>query len=52
METALTSTYIWVTIFIVSGALFWGTAVWAIYRGFIDIMDIIAQEKVKKDHKP
>ncbi|MFA6471031.1 MAG: hypothetical protein WCU00_03235 [Candidatus Latescibacterota bacterium] len=51
METVMTPTYIWIGIFIVSGVLFWGTAVWAIYRGFIDIMDIVTQEKEKANRK-
>ncbi len=48
MEADITSTYIWFGIFSLSGLLFWGTAVWALYRGFIDILDIVSQEKEKK----
>ena len=51
METVMTPTYIWIGIFFISGALFWGTAVWAIYRGFIDIKDIITQEREKASSK-
>jgi hypothetical protein len=47
METAMTSTYIWMGIFLVASVLFWGTSVWAVYRGFLDIMDIVSQEKNK-----
>jgi hypothetical protein len=47
METIMTSTYIWMGIFLIAAVMFWGTAFWAIIRGFIDIMDIIASEKGK-----
>jgi hypothetical protein len=51
METAMIPTYIWMGIFLVAAVLFWGTAVWAVYRGFIDILDIITTEKGKARHK-
>ena len=47
METVMTPTYIWMGIFLVAAAMFWGTALWAVYRGFIDILDIITTEKGK-----
>jgi hypothetical protein len=47
METVMTPTYIWMGIFIIAAAMFWGTALWAVVRGFIDILDIVASEKGK-----
>ena len=47
MEISMTSTYIWICIFLVASVMFWGTAFWAIVRGFIDIMDIVKTEKGK-----
>ena len=47
METVMTPTYIWMGIFLVAAVMFWGTALWAVYRGFIDILDIITTERKK-----
>jgi len=46
METhGTTGTYIWMGIFLVSAALFWGTALWAIIRGGKEAFEIITGEK-------
>ena len=41
----MTGTYIWMGIFLVASALFWGTAIWAIVRGGKDAFEIISLEK-------
>ncbi len=44
----MTPTYIWMGIFLVAGALFWGVAFWAIIRGGKDVLEIIHSETAKE----
>jgi hypothetical protein len=44
-STHMTGAYIWMGIFLVASALFWGTAIWAIVRGGKDAFEIISMEK-------
>jgi hypothetical protein len=47
-SSGMTGAYIWMGIFLVASALFWGTAFWAIVRGGKDAFDIIITEKKSK----
>ena len=44
----MTPTYFWTGVFLLSGALFWGVALWAVVRGGKDLLDIIASETEKE----
>ena len=43
--THMTGTYVWMGIFFVAAGFFWGTALWAIFRGGKDVLEIIFVEK-------
>lgn len=47
-SSGMTGAYIWMRIFLVASALFWGTALWVIVRGGRDAFDIIIKEKKSK----
>ena len=42
---ALVSTYIWLVIFGISAVIFFGIAIWVIYRGGKDVWEILTSEK-------
>ena len=44
----MTPTYFWMGLFLISGALFWGVAIWAVIRGGKDILEIIHSETAKE----
>ena len=44
----MTPTYFWMGIFLISCALFWGVAVWAVIRGGMDVLDIVHSETAKE----
>lgn len=47
----MTPVYIWMAIFLVAAALFWGTSIWAVIRGGRDVWEIISSEVVPKVKK-
>jgi hypothetical protein len=44
----MTPTYIWMVLFLIASALFWGVALWAVVRGGSDVLDIIRSETAKE----
>jgi len=42
------STYIWLGIFIFSGIIFFSIALWVIFRGGKDVMEILTEAMEKK----
>ena len=44
----MVSTYIWLGIFFLSGAVFFGIAIWVILRGGKDVIEILTEVNEKK----
>jgi hypothetical protein len=48
LPDVMVSTYLWLGIFFVSGVVFFGIALWVIFRGGKDVIEILTEGNKKK----